>query len=239
VVAEEETTQSSQPRSIAELRPRMRLQGTVKQTQLYGAVLDIGLEYDGVLHISQLAPERVNRVTDVVKPGDEVTVWVTKVDPAKGRIGLTMIEPPRVNWHELAEGQIRTGTVTRIESYGVFVDIGSKRPGLLHVREMSAGYVRHPSELVQIGEEIEVRILKLDRQKRRIDLTMMGIEAEVEDELEEEEPTKTTMEIALQQAHTRQPRQQRVEHRHEKRQPADLSERESILARTLEQHSKH
>jgi uncharacterized protein len=71
--------------SIADLQPKMRLQGVVKDTQLYGAVVDIGLEYDGVVHISQLAPRRVNRVVDVVQPGDAVTVWVTKVNSGKGR----------------------------------------------------------------------------------------------------------------------------------------------------------
>ncbi len=231
-----ETTDIPQPRSINDLQPKMCLQGTVKQTQLYGAVMDIGLECDGVVHISQLAPERVNRVTDVVKPGDNVTVWVTKVNPEKRFIGLTMIEPPRVDWHDLAENQVHTGTVIRLESYGAFVDIGAKRPGLLHIREMASGYVRHSSELVQLNEEIQVRILKLDRRKRRIDLTMMGIEAETEDKTEEEEPTQTSMEMALQRARTQQRRQSK--RRHDKHQVANLSEREDILARTLEQHSK-
>nr|HID14365.1 30S ribosomal protein S1 [Anaerolineae bacterium] len=230
----EEMTRPPEPKSISDLQPKMRLRGTVKETQLYGAVVDIGLEYDGVIHISQLSSEHVNRVSDVVQPGDSVTVWVTKVDPAKGRIGLTMVEPPQVDWHELAEGQIYTGTVTRIEPYGVFVDIGAERPGLLHVREMSAGYVRHPSELVQIGEKVEVRILKLNRRKRRIDLTMMGIEAESEDK-PEEQPVKTAMEIALERAQGQPSESKR---RHERRRPPDLSEREDILARTLAQHSK-
>ena len=109
--------------SITDLKPKMCLQGTVKETQLYGAVIDIGLEYDGVVHISQLTPGRVNRVTDVVQPGDDVTVWVTKVSPGKGRIGLTMVKPPKVDWPELAAEQVHTGTVTRLESYGAFVDI--------------------------------------------------------------------------------------------------------------------
>jgi len=232
----EKSTQSPQPQSITDLQPKMRLQGTVKETQLYGAVVDLGLEYDGVVHISQLSPERVSRVSDVVQPGDNVTAWVTRVDPAKGRIALTMIEPPGVEWRELAEGQVYTGTVTRIEPYGAFVDIGAERPGLLHVREMSTGYVRHPSELVQLGEEIEVRILELDRRKRRIDLTLMGIEAGWEDEPEREELTKTAMEIALERARARRREPQR---RQAKQQlPPDLSEREEILARTLKQHSK-
>lgn len=229
----------AQPRSIHDLQPKMCLQGTVKQTQLYGVVVDIGLEYAGVVHISQLSSERVNRVTDVVQPGDNVTVWVTKVNPEKGRITLTMVEPPPLDWQELAEGQIHTGTVTRIESYGAFVDIGAERPGLLHVREMSTDYVRHPSELVQIGKEVEVRILRFDRRKRRIDLTMMGIEGdwgELDEPEEEGEPAKTAMEIALQRA---QSQQQEHEQRHKKQALPDLSEREDILARTIKQHSQH
>jgi len=216
----------------------MRLQGTVKETHMYGAVVDVGLEQNGVIHISQLAPTRTNRVTDIVQPGDSVSVWVTKIDTARGHIGLTMVEPPKLDWRELAERQTHTGVVTRLEPYGAFVDIGAERPGLLHVREMSEGYVRHPSELVKVGEEIIVRILKADRQKRRIDLTMADIEDEsLEDDLEEEEePIKTVMEIALQQARTREP-QQRHERRHRKQSP-DLSEREDILARTLAQHAQ-
>lgn len=228
----------AQVNTIADLKPKMCLQGVVTETQLYGALIDIGLKYDGMVHISQLSPSRVNRVTDVVQPGDSVTVWVTRVAPGKGRIGLTMIKPPKVDWSELAEEQIHTGVVTRIESYGVFVDIGAERAGLLHVREMSAGYVRHPSELVKMGEEIEVRVLKFDRRKRRIDLTLMGIQAKIEDDSEEEEPTQTTMEIALQRAQTQRPGQGHQTRPERREQRPDLSEREDILARTLEQHSK-
>jgi len=233
----EESTQVEQPRTIADLRPKMRLGGVVTETQLYGALVDIGLEYDGMVHISQLSAERVNRVSDVVQPGDSVSVWVVEVNAQKGRIGLTMVEPPQVDWRELAEGQIYTGTVTRLERYGAFVDIGAGRPGLLHVREMAAGYVRDPSELVKVGEEVEVRVLKVERRRRRIDLTMMGIADQIEEDPQAEEgevDDRTAMEIALQQAQAQRP----PGRRHGKRRSPDLSEREDILARTLERHSK-
>ena len=207
----------TQPNSIAELQPKMCLQGVVKDTQLYGAVVDIGLDYDGMVHISQLSPRQVN--------------------PEKKRIGLTMVKPPDVDWSELAEEQVHRGTVTRIESYGAFVDIGAERPGLLHIREMTSGYVGHPSELVKIGEEVEVRVLKLDRRKRRIDLSMMGIEDKIEMDDEEEEPAQTAMEIALQRARTHGQTQRGQERRQAESSP-DLSEREDILARTLKQHSQ-
>lgn len=229
------TEELTHPTTIAELQPKMRLQGVVKDTQLYGAVVDIGLEYDGLVHISQLSPKRVNRVSDVVQPGDDVTVWVTKVNTDKGRIGLTMVEPPDVEWNELAEGQTHTGKVTRMERYGAFVDIGAERPGLLHVREMSPGYVRDPSDLVQMGDEIEVRILKLDRKRRRIDLTLMGIGNEESEPEDEAEPMMTAMEVALLRAQAEQKKRTR---RHAKHRSPNLSERESILANTLKQHAK-
>jgi ribosomal protein S1 len=231
----EEVETTERPLSISALEPKMRLQGVVRETGFHGAVVDIGLEQDGLVHISQLSPTRVNRVADVVRPGDDVTVWVTKVNPEKGRVGLTMIEPPAVDWHELAQGQIRKGVVTRLESYGAFVDIGAERAGLLHVREMSAGYVRHPSELVKIGDEVEVRIVKYDRRKRRIDLSMIGIEPVVEEEGEAEEPLQTSMELALERARAGEPTPADDTRR---RARADLSEQEAILVRTLKQHSK-
>jgi ribosomal protein S1 len=149
-----------------------------------------------------------------------------------------MVEPPDVDWDELAEEQVHTGTVTRIEPYGAFVDIGAERAGLLHVREMSAGYIRHPSEILKVGEETEVRILRVDRRKRRIDLSLMGIdEVDAIDDSEEGEPSQTAMEIALQRAQTQRHDQQSRRHEKNQRHP-DLSEREDILARTLKQHSK-
>jgi transcriptional accessory protein Tex/SPT6 len=103
-----------------------------------------------------------------------------------------------VDWDELKEGQIRTGRVVRIERYGVFVDLGAERPGLLHVREMGQ-YVREPSEVVKENESVEVRILRLDRQKRQIDLTM-DLGNEPADAGVEEEPFLSPMEIAFNQA---------------------------------------
>jgi small subunit ribosomal protein S1 len=227
------------PASISDLRPKMRLTGTVKETQLYGAVIDIGLEQPGLAHISQLSRKRVGRVTDVLKEGDEVTVWVTQVDEAKGRIGLSLVEPPQLEWNDLEQGEACSGTVTRLERYGAFVDIGAERPGLLHVREMSDGFVRHPSEIVKIGQTLQVYILNVDRRKRRIDLTLRGAEEEPDFDLDEDEveqpPQKTAMEIAIERAASgNQTRQRR---RRKRKEAPDLSERDAILARTLKEHS--
>jgi small subunit ribosomal protein S1 len=230
----DEITPQAKPTSIADLKPKMRLQGTVKEVQLYGAVVDIGLEQDGLVHISQLAPSRTNRVTDIVKPGEAVTAWVTRVDPKTGRIGLTMVEPAAVDWSEISEGQTVTGKVTRLEQYGAFVDVGAERPGLLHVREMSSGYVKHPSELVAIGEEVEVRIAKIDRRKKRIDLSMIGLAPVIEDE-EDQIPMQTSMEIALTRARDEK---RGSSGRRRKNRTRQIDEREAILARTLRDHGQ-
>lgn len=234
----------SQELSIESLEPKMRLEGTIKEIGLHGAVVDVGLPCEGLLHISQLSGDgEVDAVTEAVNIGDEVVVWVTDVQPEQNRVSLTMIEPPDVTWTELREGRIYTGKVTRIEQYGAFVDIGAERPGLLHVREMSSGYVEHPSELVNLGDEIEVRILRVDRQRQRIDLTRQGLEQEVvqepepEQEAEEEEATpQTAMEVALERAYADKDRGE-GEKRPAKKRKADFPDREEILERTLSQHS--
>lgn len=232
------------PLSLDELKPKTRLEGTIKQVGLHGAVVDIGLPYEGLLHISQLTADgEVDAVSEAVEVGDEVTVWVTEVQPEQKRVSLTMVEPPDVTWEELHEGQLHTGKVTRIEQYGAFVDIGAERPGLLHVREMSTGYVEHPSELMSVGDEIEVRVLRVDHQRQRIDLTRQGLEEELaqqpepEGAAEEEEPSpQTAMEVAMERA--RADRQEGEGGRRPKKRKREDAEQEEILERTLEQHSE-
>lgn len=188
------TSIDSRPTSIAELRPKMRLEGVVRKVELYGAFVDIGLERDGLIHISQLSDKPVNRVADVVREGQKVTVWVTQVDPRQGRVALTLVKPPDVEWKELAEGQIHTGRIVRVERYGLFVDIGAERPGLLHIQEMGR---YHRPEMYRVGDEIEVRILQLDRRKKRIDLTLAETEMPPE---EREEPLPSPIELAFRRA---------------------------------------
>lgn len=221
------------PTSIEELRPRMKLQGTVTRTEIYGAFVDIGLEQKGMIHISQLSSKRVSKVTDKVKPGDKVTVWVTSVDPVQGRIGLTMIEPPAVEWSELSEGQIVKGKVVRLERFGAFVDLGAERPALLHVREMGP-YVKDPSEEVHVGQEIEVKILRLDPQKKQIDVTMNLEDASATVELEDEGPTMSPIEYALRKAQEQRAEKKREVQRVKKagKQQAQLDE---VYRRTLGQ----
>ena len=89
----------------------------------------------------------------------------------------------------------------RIENFGVFVDVGAERPGMVHVSELASGFVQSPSDVVSIGDEVETRVLKINKRKRQIDLTMRPVEPTVEDVFdEEEEEVPTAMEIALRRA---------------------------------------
>ncbi len=197
------------PNSIEDLKPKMKLTGTVTRLELYGAFIDIGVTSNAILHISKLA-ERVNRVSDVLSVGDEVTVWIESVEPERDQVTLTMIEPLAVEWSDLKEGQIYTGTVTRLEKYGAFIDIGAEKDGLVHISELSHDYVKHPSEAVKVDDEIQVQVIGFNKRKRRIDLSRKVLlesaaAVEKEDELapledDEDVALPTAMEIALRRA---------------------------------------
>jgi transcriptional accessory protein Tex/SPT6 len=224
---------NTQPSSIDELQPKMHLNGTVTRTELYGAFVDLGLERDGLIHISRLAPHRVKKVTDEVNVGDSVSVWVHNVDPDRGRIALTMVEPPEVDWSDLDVNRVFEGKVVRIERYGAFIDIGAERPGLLHVREMGA-YVRNPGEIVRIGDTLDVKVTNLDRRKKQIDLTIY-VEAEEMPPEEENEGDAglSAMEIAFLQAQALSSEDRRSRTRKNKRQRRD-QDMDDIYRRTLE-----
>jgi small subunit ribosomal protein S1 len=192
---------TQQPTSIAELQPKMQLEGTVTRTELYGAFVDVGLDHDGLIHISRLANGRVRKVTDVVNVGDKVSVWVQSIDPDRGRVALTMVEPSALEWHEIEVGQVYEGQVVRVERYGLFVDIGAERPGLLHVREMGAN-VRRPEDVAQMGQKVRVDIRAVDPQKRQIDLALHNEDLVYDEpeETDEEAGGLSPMEIAFLQA---------------------------------------
>lgn len=157
-----------------------QLQGTVKRITEFGAFVDIGVGRDGLIHISELSTTRVAKVADVLSEGQAVTLWIKKLDRDRNRISLTMIEPGKRTIRDLQVGEVVEGTVTRILPYGAFIDIGVGRDALLHVREMSTGFVAKPEDVVKIGDSVNVRILEVARRRNRIDLSMKGLGPEPE-----------------------------------------------------------
>lgn len=141
--------------------------------------MDVGQPLPGVIHISQLSTEPVNKVEDVVKEGQAVEVWVRRVK--KDRIELTMIQPLALEWKEIEPDMVVKGKVVRLEAYGAFVDIGAERPGMVHVSELAHGYIKTPSEIVKEGDEVEAKVLDVNRKKKQIKLSMKALEPEIEE----------------------------------------------------------
>lgn len=204
----EETATLATPKSIDDLKVGMAVKGRAKRLELFGAFVDIGVGTDGLLHISQLG-QNVRNVEDVVKAGEDVTVYVLKVDKEQGRIALSLAKPAAVSWDSIEEGMTVTGKVVKLEKFGAFVDFGAERPGMIHVSEMASGYVNSPSDVLKEGDEVTAAVIKVNRKKRRIDLSIKKLEepTEVEAVVEESAPEEhmpNAMEAAFRKAYEAQ-----------------------------------
>jgi ribosomal protein S1 len=244
------------------IAPKTHFSGKVTLVSLAGAKVDLGSGLSGLIHISQIKSpddQPVKRVGDILKPGDTIEVWVKRV--RKDRIELTMFEPLLYDWRDLKADMVVKGKVIRLETFGAFIDIGAEKSGLLHVSELSHGYVRNPSDLLKEGEEIEVKIIDVDRKKKQIKLSMKALEAEPIQEVEKPEPVKTekgkkgskrqkseaeieaatpsepdptAMELAYRQAVSKEKAKQ-LDITHSKKEKPTSKDQDDLLARTLEQ----
>jgi small subunit ribosomal protein S1 len=169
------------PSNIKEIKNKMYFKGKVVKTTLAGALVDIGIDTPGILHISQLQKSPVERVEDVLHEGEEVDVWVRRVSPKKGRIELTMIQPLGLEWGEIKKDMVVTGKVIRLEKFGAFIDIGAERPGLVHISEMTHDFIRTPGDVVKEGDEVEVKVLDVIKQKKQIKLSMKALQEKPEE----------------------------------------------------------
>ncbi|MEJ2012781.1 MAG: S1 RNA-binding domain-containing protein [Anaerolineales bacterium] len=232
----ESTETAHTPASLADLKPGQKLEGRVSKVELFGAFVDIGAEQQGLVHISKLRQGKINRVEDEVHEGDQVEVWVERVDPATGRLELTMIKPVSVQWKDIKPGASFKGKVVRIEKFGAFVDIGAARPGLVHVSEMRDEYDPDPNQIVSVGDEVDVTVIDLDTKKKQIRLSMKPQTLEVPlDEDEPEEALPTAMELALRQAMEGKEQDQAGANADAGgRKAKQRKEMEDILSRTLE-----
>ena len=171
------------------LAPKTKLSGKVLKTTLAGALVDVGQQVPGVIHISQLSDTPINKVEDIVQEGQTVEVWVKRVK--KDRIELTMIQPLALEWKEIEPDMVVKGKVVRLEPYGAFVDIGAERPGMVHVSELAHGYVKTPNEIVKEGDEVEAKVLDINRKKKQIKLSMKALEPVIEEFIPAKEEKKS------------------------------------------------
>ena len=237
-----------------EIKAKERYTGTVLKTTLQGALVDIGSEKPAFIHISQAVKDgdpkkEINSIEEVLEKGQKVEFWVKRV--RKDRIELTMKEPLAMEWREIKPDMTVKGTVVRLETFGAFVEIGAERPGLIHISELSHSYVRTPGEVVREGDEIEAKVLEVNRRKKQIKLSIKALQelpenlqmqqrgaSKPQQQQEEEtpkEPELTAMEIAMRSAMEKSEGEENASSKKKSRKNKGTSaEQEDILSRTLE-----
>ena len=157
------------------VRKGMRLKGTVSSIVDFGAFVDLG-GIDGLVHISELSWNHVNHPSEVVKVGQEVEVEVLDVDLNRERISLGLKQTTEDPWRTLVKkypvGVIVEGSVTKLVSFGAFVDLGDGVEGLVHISEMASKHVDTPSQVCTVGDIVQVKVMEIDLDRRRISLSM-------------------------------------------------------------------
>jgi len=161
---------------LEELEEGKNVKGVVKNLTDYGAFVDLG-GIDGLLHITDMAWKRVKHPSEVVTIGDEIEVQVLKFDKERERVSLGLKQMGSDPWQDIANRYPSTsrlqGKVTNIADYGCFVEIEDGVEGLVHMSEMDwTNKNVHPSKVVQLGDEVEVMVLEIDAERRRISLGM-------------------------------------------------------------------
>lgn len=238
-LAQAASPEASAVLTIRDLKKNMEVRGTVKRVSEVGVFIDAGLDGEGFLHASEYRPLGKDKGIEF-HVGNPITVWVKAVAPDLKSFRATLKEPLKYRMSDLKPGMVVTGKVVRIANFGAFVNIGAKTDGLVHVSEMSHEFVRNPADVVSVGDEVQVKILKVEGNK--ISLSMKAlIEKEPEPEEvvaeaeEAEETIPTVMELALRQARERAKKQEKRARAREK-EARGPSPADDIIARTLQYH---
>ncbi|ABU58103.1 30S ribosomal protein S1 [Roseiflexus castenholzii] len=150
-------------------------EGVVTSVCDFGAFVDIG-GADGLVHLSELSWSRVKHPSEILKPGDKVQVYVLSIDNERKRIALSLKRTQHEPWATVGEryhiGQMVEGVVTQLAPFGAFVRIEDGVEGLIHVSEMGDGRVQHPRDVLQEGDAVQARIIRIDPARKRIGLSM-------------------------------------------------------------------
>lgn len=181
VVLEEDRKQERQD-ILGKLVKGMILPGAVSSIVDFGAFVDLG-GIDGLVHISELSWSHVNHPSEVVAVGDKVEVQVLDVDLDRERISLGLKQTQDDPWKQLVKGfeigAIVTGKVTKIVPFGAFVEIGDAVEGLVHISEMAQGHVEKAEDVVAVGKEVQIKIMDVDLERRRISLSLRAANEEL------------------------------------------------------------
>ena len=171
----EETQKDQREEFLDNLRPGEVRTGVVSSVVNFGAFVDLG-GMDGLIHVSELSWKHVDHPGSVVTVGDEIEVQVLEIDRGRERISLSLKATQQDPWQEFVEGhqvgELVYGRITKLVPFGSFVQVGDGIEGLVHISEMSAHHVELPEQVVTPGEELWVKIIDLDLQRRRISLSI-------------------------------------------------------------------
>jgi small subunit ribosomal protein S1 len=171
----EETQKEQRGEFLVNLKPGERRKGVVSSVVNFGAFVDLG-GMDGLVHVSELSWKHVDHPSSVVSVGDEIDVEVLDVDLSKERISLSLKATQTDPWQEFANshqvGELVYGRITKLVPFGSFVQVGEGIEGLVHISEMAGHHVDLPEQVVTPGEELWVKIIDIDLQRRRISLSI-------------------------------------------------------------------
>ncbi len=194
----EESREEQRAELVQNLHEGQVLEGIVKNITDYGAFVDLG-GIDGLLHVTDMSWKRVSHPSDILSVGDTVQVQIIKINPETQRISLGMKQLQEDPWKTVAEkyqvGARVKGRVTNITDYGAFVELEDGVEGLVHVSEMSWTKKNvHPGKILSTSQEIEVQVLDVDPQRRRISLGLKQTQENPWDTFEERYPAGTVVE---------------------------------------------
>ena len=196
VVAQEREAQRAE--TLAQLQEGMVVTGSVKNITEYGAFIDLG-GMDGLLHITDMSWGRIKHPSELFSVGDEVKVKILKYDREKERVSLGLKQVTSNPWDDVEfkypVGMKIKGKVVSLKDYGAFVELEDGIEGLIHVSEMSwTERVKHPSKVINVGDEVECKVLEVDSKQKRISLGLKQLQTNPWDELEIKFPIGTIVE---------------------------------------------
>jgi small subunit ribosomal protein S1 len=155
------------------------VEGTISNIVDFGAFVDLD-GIDGLIHISEMSWSHVNHPSEVIEIGQTVRVKVLDIDRDRQRISLGLKQTQEDPWQRVVDthgvGDVLDGKVTKVVAFGAFVEILSGVEGLVHISELAEHHVENPSEVVSTGQEIKVKILEIDGERRRISLSIKRVE---------------------------------------------------------------
>jgi small subunit ribosomal protein S1 len=177
------------------ITPGSVIDGTVQRITDFGAFVDIG-GIDGLVHISQLSYQHIDKPSDVVQEGQKVKVKVLNVDRDNERISLSIKETQPGPWSDIAEkapkGSTLTGTVKRLVSYGAFVEVFPGVEGLVHISQIAHKHIGTPHEVLKEGQEVQVKVLDANEQEQRLSLSIKDLlKKDVEENFDYELPEES------------------------------------------------